>query len=305
VTDDTISRHSIRYFPSREGSHPQGHAFLLARDIPLGILPIRGGRDHASFDVTLTPADDGRVSSLIRLLHIGRSNRRTLEEAFVDFVDTAALYIAYHGEVLLEILMDEDGSPVELDPLPPGRVARTPRAYLQLVPKPDRQHVGKAYARIPKENVWRLGLPKELGSGRQHRRLLRRLEALSEPMPRFALESLDMGRASAYDFSAHRRACDRLMERATKRWGSVPSLQRPVEGSTEYFFIARRLAFRRAQALLREHVTSELNSFLARLGLDDRVVVSGIPTASEIDATLEGLQRGDATFAEALDSTKT
>jgi hypothetical protein len=51
-------------------------------------------------------------------------------------------------------------------------------------------------------------------------------------------------------------------------------------------------------------VISELNALLARLGLDNQVVVSGIPTAREIGETLERLYRGDVTFSEALDLTR-
>lgn len=300
-----LQRHSVAYFPSREGSHLEGHAFLLARDVPLGILPIRGSREHPSFQVKLDPPDESRENWLIGLLHIGRYERHSLDEAVVDFVETAANYIGYHGEVFLELLTDHQGRPVRLDPLPPGPIIRTPRAYLQVVPKPDREHLRKRYVRVPKEAVWWLGLPEELGSARTYRRLLRRLETLSHPMPRFALESLDMGRSNAYDFSAHRKACDQLMERATKQWGSVPSLQRPVDGSTEYFFIARRLAFLHCQALLRENIISKLNRFLVRLGLENKVVISGIPTNTQIASTLQKLHVGDVTFAEALDFTRT
>jgi hypothetical protein len=61
---------------------------------------------------------------------------------------------------------------------------------------------------------------------------------------------------------------------------------------------------KRRRDMPRCHVISELNALLARLGLDNQVVVSGIPTAREIGETLERLYRGDVTFSEALDLTR-
>jgi hypothetical protein len=301
-------RHSVRYFPSRERSSPTGHAFLLARDIPLGIMPIRATRDRQSFRVELsTQADEEGEKWLIHFLHIGQYEQRTLEEALVDFVDKAAHHIGYFGEVYFEILVDIEKKPMRLDPLPPGRVLRAPSRYLQVVPKVDREqlHVGRFVA-IPAERIWRLALPRRLGGPRGHRRLLRRLQALSDPtMPRFALESPDLGRASGYDFTAYRDASERLEERATRRWGTLLSVQRPVGPSTEYFFIARRLAFLHAQAHLREHIIGELNHLLSRLTVPHSVAVSGIPTADEIATALGRLHNGDMTFTEAHVATRT
>jgi hypothetical protein len=308
VTETTTKRHSVHYFPSRERSIPTGHAFLLARDIPLGIMPIRGTRDRPSFGVELSPSADGdRQAWLIHFLHIGQYEQRTLEEALVDFVDAAATYIGYFGEVVFEILVDSEGEPSRLDSLPPGRILRTPRRYLQVVPKADREQLqSRRFVAIPRKRIWRLALPRRLGGPRRHRRLLGHLQALSDPMmPQFALESPDLGRASGYDFTAYHDAADRLQERATKQWGTVPSVQRPVGPSTEYYFIARRLAFFQAQARLREHMIAELNQLLARVTVPHSLVVSGIPTADEIAATLERLHNGEVTFAEAIEATRT
>jgi hypothetical protein len=306
VSAEGVKRHAVGYFPSREGSTPGGHAYLLARDIPLGILPIRGTRDRPDFRVELQPADSERERWLCHFLHIGQFEHRSLDEAIVEFVDTAAMYIGYFGEVTFEVLVDAEGKPFELDPLPRGRIVRAPRRYLQVIGKRDRQalNVGR-FVPIPTDRIWRMRLPKTLGSAWRHRRLLRRLERLSDPMPDFAMKSGDLGRSAGFEFSAMRDACDRLQERATKRWGTILSIQRPVGTSTEYFYIARRLAFHQAQAMLREHMIEQLNELLARLGVPHSIVVSGIPTTADIGETLKRMHRGDVSFAEALDATKT
>lgn len=298
-------RHAVGYLPSREGSMPSGHAFLLARDIPLGILPIRGTRDHPDFSVELRPANSEREARLCHFLHIGQFEHRSLDEAVIEFADTAANYIGHFGEVYFEIIVDADGEPLQLDPLPPGHFVRIPGRHLQTIGKRDRLELGVSrFVPIPSERVWRLALPRSLGSARHHRRLLRRLERLSDPMPQFALRSPDLGRSAGFEFTAMRDASDRLQERATRRWGTVPSIQRPVGGSTEYFFIARRLAFFQAQARLREHMIDRLNELLKRLDIPHSIAVFGVPTAKEIAATLDRLHRGEVSFTEALDATR-
>jgi hypothetical protein len=305
MNDVEAKRHAVRYFPSRERSTPAGHAFLLARDIPLGILPIRGARDHPKFSVELRPPDSEREARLCRFLHIGRYEHRTLDEAIVEFVDTAANYIGYFGEVYFEIIFDAEGEPLRLEPLPPGRVVRVPGHYVQVIGKRDREQLGVSrFVRIPAKHIWRLGLPRSLGGARRHRRLLRRLERLSNPTPEFALRSTDLGRSVGFEFAVMRDASDRLQERATRRWGTVPSIQRPVGSSTEYFFIARRLAFLQAQANLREHTIDRLNELLTRLQIPHSIAISGIPSAADIAATLGRLHRGEISFAEALDATR-
>jgi hypothetical protein len=307
MTNERPKRQSIAYFSSREGRILGGHAFLLARDIPLGILPIGGSRRHPEFKVELLPADEDRAAWLNRFLGVGEYERHALDESFVDFIETAAEYIAHYGEVFFEILNDQDGSPAELAPLALGRVLSLPRSYWQIVPKKDRDEIGKRFVSIPRDRIWRLTLPRRLGSPRSHRRLLRQLEALSSPsMPAFALKNpFDQGRSVGYEFGVHRAAADRLVERATRRWGTTMSIQRPIGDSNEYFFIARRLAFLEAQALLREHLVAELNLLLRRLKIDASVKIDGVSTASEIAATLKRLHRGEISFAEALDSTRT
>jgi hypothetical protein len=306
MTDGRPKRISVRYFPSREGSILEGHAYLLARDIPLGILPIRAARDNPNFQVELFPSDEGRETWLTKFLDVGRYERHTLAEGLVEFVETAADFIGHYGEIFLEILPDEDGSPLEVSPLAPGRVVPTPRSYWQVIPKKDREQFGKPFVSIPRDRIWRLTLPRQLGSPGSHRRLLRRLAALSDPaMPDFVLRNpLDQGRSTGYDFGVERAAEDRLMERATRRWGTTMSIQRPVGDSNEYFFISRRLAFLEAQALLREHLIAEINRLMRRLKIDASIKVTGIPTASEIAESLKRLHRGEISFAEALDSTR-
>ena len=109
-----------------------------------------------------------------------------------------------------------------------------------------------------------------------------------------------MGRGIGYDFSAHHKATLIGTERATRRWGTMPSLFR-VEGTTEYFSFSRRLDFKRSQAELRDHILEALNSFLPRLEFRHRITVEGLVSPAKIGEMMSRLQGGDVTISEALD----
>ena len=301
MTAQLKPRRSVAYFPSRESaSLPGSEAFLLARDLQSQIMPSRGHTDQ-NFQVELSPSDKERADWLVQFLSISQYERHYLEEAVVHFVDTSANYLAYFGEVVFEIFRDEKDHPVQLDELPPGPLLRTPTAYLQLIPKADRQHLdGRRYASIPVDDVWRLTLPPELASPRAYRRLLRHIGKLTPNPPAFLFGTRDFGASIGYDFSASRAACERLEERALRRFGSVPSKFSPVGPSTEYFYIARRLQFYRAQALIRENTIAELNALLARLDVGNKIVLSGLPSAADISVLMERMHKGELSFSDAM-----
>jgi hypothetical protein len=297
---------SVRFFPSRSGSAPTERAFLFTRDVPLGIMPIRGSDSRGEYRAELEPASQ-EVSEWLRgFLHIGQFEGPTLDQALVEFVESASQHLAYAGCMFNELVSgDEPGDlPKRLSPLPPGRIRYLPGRYLQVVPREDREALdGHRWFVVPSEDMWHLSLPRALGTPRMHRRMLKTLERLSLLVPPFAMQAGDLGRAHSYDFSVHRKATELALERATNRWGTIPSLFQ-VEGTTEYFLFARRLQWQRSQALLREHLFDQLNRLLSRLAIPHRLVVSGLPTSSDIAATIEKLHAGEVDVADAMASSR-
>lgn len=298
-------RISRPYLPGTERQvGTEGNQFLFTRDLPLGIMPSRSLRGEG-FRVQLEPADEEVSAQLISLLDIGQFSRHDLGEAIIEFVETVARLIGYRGEALFELIGGGTDQSPSLGSLPPLPVLRTLGGYYQLIPKGARQQLETGAAiRIPAEKIWRVRLPRRLGGVRGHRWMLRALGERSYPHPRFIFEGADMGRSVGYDFAVHRRACEIEIERATRRWGTIPSRFR-VEGTTEYFLFSRRLAFKHAQAELREYILAELNRLLARLGFTHRVQVTGLRSAVEIDRALRQLQAGELTVAEAMDIEET
>src|SRR4051812_24251109 len=100
----TEPRITWRYFPSQQGMGPMGHEFMFTRDVPLAIMPIRASRDRPEYSARLEPDDDDVASWLPAFLHIGQFDHDTLDEALVEFVETASHYLVYRGEVFFELV---------------------------------------------------------------------------------------------------------------------------------------------------------------------------------------------------------
>jgi hypothetical protein len=276
-------------------------------------------RRQNTFSVTLKDADEDSGRRLLALLEqVGQYAPPSVAEAVCDFVESAAAQLGYTGQAAFEIV--EDDGVQRLVVITLGRLVGIGKRFWQWLPRPnpDTDSYGYIYAdgdtpepakrpryvSLPKGAVWVLRLPPELGTPRQHRRLLRRLEGASRLTPGFASMSADMGRRFGYDFVTHRDASERLQERLSRRWGSVMSLQQPVGPSSEYFFIARRLAFHHARALVREHLVELLNDLLPTLGIKGRVEVQGLATAEQIAAAIDEMHAGSISFGEALEVVK-
>ncbi len=280
-----------------------GNAFMFIRDLPLGIMPSM--RRQADYSVHLEPPDKNREDWIVELLAIGdRYHREGLGEAWAAFVEQVTGDIAYDGEAFFEIVSSTDGgvSTTSLVVLPSGEVREQPDAFVQVIPMADRGD-GPAEILIPRANIWHITIPSALGTPESHRKMIANLAALSSPMPDFALNSGNMGADDGFEFEANRHSMDIAIESVTRRWGTIPSLQQ-IKGTTEYFFIARRLQFAHAQALLREYVLREFNTLLARLDCSSQLVVNGVPTASQLAEALVKLERGEIGFTDAMASAK-
>lgn len=261
-------------------------------------MPMRGSDDLPGFQVEISPQSPDSDAWLTRLLSsVAQYESDRLDRALVDFTEVAAQFLGRRGEAVFELLWPTSGGsqlPEGLAILPPTKVARRPRHYAQLIPEADRRLFdGAKRILIPTSKVWRVRLPSSLGSSRQHRRMLRDLSHTP-----FGLGS-QVERVPEYDFAAHHRTIEAFQERATNRWGSVPSLGR-IDDTTEFYYFARILWWRRSQALLREHLIREINQLLYRLEVPGRLEVSGLTTAAEISRMLDSLHAGQVDVRDAM-----
>ena len=320
------SQRSIRRFlTSGDEWNEDGDAFLFTRDLPLGVMPIGGQQSRPEYDVRLEPANDRLALLLVEGLSLGRAighgRAAELPDVVADFVGMATQFLAYFGEVYFELVrlevvvggpadvseQDGEASSTEagtafpvLCALPPGRVRRFPSRYLQMIPKGDRElYGGRRFVALPSESVWHLMLPPALGSPRVHRQMLRHLRRLNGLTPEFAIKDGDVGRSVGYDAGINHAAAVLRREQLTRRWGRMPSVFQS-DGPTEYHSLARVLQWQQSQATLREHLFAELNALFDRLGIQHRLVVTGLPSAQEIGYAMQQMRAGKMTVAEAM-----
>lgn len=299
-------RHARGHLPHAKSrrNDMQGMSFMFTRDIQLGMMPSRYSKDTPDYKVELKNKDKALEKQLTELLNISRSPVNDLSEAVAEFIDTCTMYMSYWGDVVFEILRNEkSGEPEKLDSLPPKTVKKILWQYIQFVPKQDIADDGKRFIRLPSEHIWRITMPRELGGVRKHRRMIRRLNELSNTTPQFTFEGLDFGAKDGFDFDYHHMSRDIAIEQCTRRFGTIPSFGQ-LKHTMEYYFIANRLQSALAKALLREHIVKELNAFMARLDIDNELVISGIPTVKDINVVVEELKQGKISFADALNRAK-
>jgi hypothetical protein len=276
-----------------------GKAFMLWRDLQNGMMRFAGGLGDVH--VRLEPADERIEEWVVGLIDIGQFTRSPLAGALPAFVEQVANHLGYDGEGFFEIVVGEgQDKPVAamLAPLPSGVIKRRGADFLQVLPAEDRAPGQPDAIAIPASRMWHVKLPRELGTPGEHRAMLTALSH-QEPIAGFALEDGKLGTGEGYEFSVHRRASDVATERATKAWGTIPSLQQ-IAGTTEFYYVARQLQFLRAEALVREHIVAELNGLLARLEVAAAVRVEGLPTAAVIDEHITRLENGEISFTKAL-----
>lgn len=302
-------RRSIAYFPpaTADPSLPAaGNAWFLAEDFHNGLMPFRSLRGDAStFRVDVVPEDSELAGWVAGLLGARSPRAYELEDATCSFIRDVGQWLALSGEVFFEISeTTTDGKPtVALLKLPPGRVTRILSRYVQWVPSHLQAQHGRCVV-VPAASIWHVRLPKELGSPRRHRRMMRQLSNASGIGPPFTFEDGQFGATvPGYDFSAYHRAIDAEVEHLTRRWGGIPRLH-VVKGATEYYFFERHAQWSRTQALVREHVIGEINVLFHRLRPHCRLVVDGLPTSAELLDVTTRLRKGEVGFAEVRNATR-
>lgn len=304
-----MPRLSRAYFPNaeRSGSEPVLYAFMFIRDVHTGIMPYRSGGKYP-FTIKLSRKNQKLEGQLTEFLNIGEFGGRSLEDTLWHSIETLSHYLATFGEVYLEIVHDDDKEKTgvtgkTLEFLPLGKVIRLFGNYIQIVPRKSWVSGEKKFHIIPADRIWHVTLPRKLGTPLTHRKMLKRLSLLSEPMPEFALKDGELGNSSKYDFMTHHRRKDLAIEQTTRAWGSIRSLSQ-IKGTTEYYYIVNRLQSVYSQAMLREHIVSRTNGLLTRLGVNNSIKIDGLATTTEIKDTIKKLEKGDIGFAKALDAIK-
>jgi hypothetical protein len=125
------------------------------------------------------------------------------------------------------------------------------------------------------------------------------LEAISPTAPEFWSQDLQAGQWNTevaldqYNHWQHLAVAE-----LTCRWGwDGRGLARDFE--TEFFHFYRGLRFRRARAVLRQHIVNEINRLFIRLDIRAELSLEGYPTPHDIDRLIALATSGEVSYVEA------
>jgi len=268
--------------------------------MPLGTYSSSG----RSYQATIEGTPEASSVARVMLSSLTEGYRHQDKDLVADVIRTVASAILDAGRAYYEIAKggDQDGG-LSLYRFPPQRVACVLGWCVQCVPRADAPVFGRRFVCIASNKIWRIGLPAKLGGHRRHRAMLRSLERLELPVPRFFVDDMEAGRQTGrFDLLTFARLNDAAISRATQRWG-WNRRDFDDERATEFFTFYRTVSFNWACAVLREHILRELNSLLSRLFIAARVVVSGLPTPAGTISVRGDLLAGRIQFGDAYQQT--
>ncbi len=269
---------------------------MFQQDVHAGIVPynLRLGEEKW---ISLTGEKEEREKVSILCDSVGRGYSYSSEDSVKDAMREIALSLAYFGIALFEILEGSKDSSATLYAFNSSCAWSLPAVYLQVAPRTSWQFLERKYALVPKSDVWRVKLPRKLASVRGYRTLLAQLSAWPELGPDFLQAELEK-RRFPQDFSVtdYNRQLRIHQYRATRKWGWVRR-DWSLDYVTEYYQFYRTLTFRWAQALVREHIVSELNALLSRLNIRATISLEALTTSDEILDIRAKMERGEIDFS--------
>jgi hypothetical protein len=281
-----------------------GTHFMFVEDVASGIVPFNVRSGATNFRAEIRGSSTTTDRALLLLSSLGERGNENVNEVVAGSIGEIARNLSWFGRISYEIVHPrEDRSIIFLSQFTPQRLFNLGRYWLQVVPKEDRQTLNRSLNWLPSARVWVISMPKLLGGYWGYRAILRSLHRFDSLGPRFWRNDLERGMAPApnFDFQEYRRQIELFEARITKRWGWN---RRDFSGRnwTEFMLFYRILTFRWAQAVLREHIISELNGLFARLRIKAAVSVSGMPLPHEVPYLRNDMMVGNLSFIRAYEA---
>lgn len=321
--DYEVNRQTVDHFPSEVGRSAsdrrlQLNSYMFFEDIRLQTMPIGGrSRSFPEFRVQTDP-DSPEIREQLAFIFGSseRGYRRNLEEAISQFVSDLAGRLAFKSGVIYEIgtinVLDTNRIrtpfvnsklPIAL-PLPlrvPGNIIGMGPLAVQLIPRAEWKRSGRRLVLLKRNQVWKVGVPKELGGALRNKLSQRFIAETNELMPQYINRSgrnpYEEKHLNLMQFLNVRR---KLLCAATNDW-SWPARMAWTDQVTEYFLIERQLAFSGRLAVLLEHIICMMNEFLDKSQFRARISLSGLPSSGEVSESLSKLREGELEFEKVLD----
>lgn len=279
---------------------------MLIEDVNLQVIPLGKRWAKRDFDITLSPPSDEFASLIAEALEPG--NYEGLTDAVCHFVREAAQTVMRDGRAVYELvyMRDEDGviRAVEFAYVPPKSVERDGDSFIQRVPADvAAQWTIPTEIQVPATSLAFFEPPIK---ARKLRRMLEALATVNRPELLGFVEAQMRGEANfGYSATEAFRTQELASAEMTKEIGwDMRAAIAGRETFLEYYVIIRRLRFERFLMQFRNGLIDQLNNYVRSLGEavghPAELVVSGLPTESDVDAALASLETGDKDLNDIL-----
>lgn len=273
---------------------------MFKEDIYQGIMPI-GGRttNHPKFSIHFegVNGDFNKVMNLWNLETRNTSNHVT--ETICDIVESTAARLVQSGRAYYEIVRKRDTKEYYLTPFTYKRLFKIFPYYIQLV-SIEKYSIKKWFVVLHKSVVWKVDIPSVLGGPDGFKRTLKNLQRFDDLGPNFWRDELFSNQLGNYfNFNEYMNRYDLYIQHVTRQWG-WNKRDCTTQNKTEYYVVHQFITMAWAKAVLREHIVSEINLLIKRLGWDCRIVISGIPSSNDLRSLREKLNEGKVSFDEVI-----
>ena len=239
------------------------------------------------------------VDTATTLLQSIRGNRdKSKNDLVCDVIETLVQHIAWNGIYIAKIMRSESGE-LHIHNCNPSGLLNIFGHVVQIIPKRERRQLGKSVVIVRSTDLWMVSVPDDLGGHRNFLRLLKQLDNHSSVVPDYWINNIQQGGLKPYGW--YRRQSNIYHALATRAWG-WDERDSTEKRWTEFYLIHRRVSFKYAQAILRDHCLIQINRLFRRLGLNVVLKIDGFLTQKEILDTRTKLLQGEISFTEVYDT---
>lgn len=294
---------TFRFFPSlSETVNINPNYNMFTEDISRGIIPISGHSDkHPNFEIILEGDKDNYDQVKNILLSLSRFKNRDLKEITCDSINNIAIHLSWSGRATYEIVFESESSfRIFLSFFPNSNLYKLFNRYIQLIPKEDAKNLKKRLVILNKKEVWEIKMPAQLGGYKGYKRIKNHLVKYDYLSPKFWHKKLSSSiDASGFNFKNYSRNVEIYYHRLSNQWG-WNQRDYSLKNKTEFYVVYRQLQSRYTKAVLREHILNELNHLFFRLGLNVKIILTGLPTSIQISNVLNDLIDGQIDLSDKL-----
>ena len=291
-----ISKGIVSHFPSKSGQvRYVGNAHMFIDDLGKGLLPLRGRTEkYPDFAITLRGNDieSGRevLKGLVRTQRFYNDN-----ELLCDLVNDLAKNIFYFTGVKYT---REDPRLVGLKFFTGDNCFRLPFITIQYVPKLDRDKFRSILKYEFNKNIFQISVFVSFSERLRYRIVLWLLGIADNVSPDFFQRERFQNRVglSIEEFNKLRSS---FIASITKAYGWK---QRSLSNRyiNEYYLVYSTLRSSLKKIEYRDKIISQLNTLLAKLGIDAVIEVQGLPDKNRIEAAIESLKKGELDFRDSI-----